>query len=206
MPHFLKNFLCSHWSSILDWFGIATPTVTSSLPKYLYYPVFGQQACPLGWRVLVHCPDVLSRPRPLAVQIKAKSIGPSLDDAKTRPQLRTLLLKQNRGVLMHDVTRIDTLEISKNTSTIWSERTRGTKIMESSCEWLTMNINPRLNIQVTAACWSIKVFNSQDKSKTHLDSTWVSGRKRVLEERGSMWLEVYREGPRRLYGEGYRGK
>lgn len=41
-----------------------------------------------------------------------------------------------------------------NTSTmgVCSGRTKGTKITESSCESLTMNIRPRLNIQVAAAC------------------------------------------------------
>lgn len=46
---------------------------------------------------------------------------------------------------------------SKNTSTmgVCSERTRGTKMMESSSESLTMKMKPRLNMQVAAACWTL---------------------------------------------------
>lgn len=44
--------------------------------------------------------------------------------------------------------------VYKNTSTVGvcSARTRGTKITESSSESLTMNIKPRLNMQLPAAC------------------------------------------------------
>lgn len=52
----------------------------------------------------------------------------------------------------------------ENTSTmgVCSERTRGTKIMESSSESLTMNMKPRPNMQVAAACWTVlQPFNSR---------------------------------------------
>lgn len=64
--------------------------------SYLHYPVPGLQAGTLSWRVLVHGSDVLSRPCPLAVQVEAISVGPSLDHAETRPQLGTHLLDRNR--------------------------------------------------------------------------------------------------------------
>lgn len=64
---------------------------------YLDYPVLGQQACPLSWRVLIHSSDVLARPCPLTVQIEAISIGPSLDHTETWSQFRTHLLKGERG-------------------------------------------------------------------------------------------------------------
>lgn len=68
-----------------------------TLLKYLYYPVLGQQAGPLGGRVLVHSSDVLARPCPLAVQVEAISIRPSLDHAETWPKFGGHLLEEWRG-------------------------------------------------------------------------------------------------------------
>lgn len=62
------------------------------LSLYLYDPVFGQQACPFCWRVFIHSSDVLSRPRPLTVQVEAISAGASLDHAETWPQFSAHLL------------------------------------------------------------------------------------------------------------------
>lgn len=60
--------------------------------KYLYYLVLCQQACPLCWGVFVHSSDVLPRSRPLAVQIEAVSICPSLDHTQPWPQFGANLL------------------------------------------------------------------------------------------------------------------
>ena len=70
---------------------VSTPALTSL--KYLYYPVLGQQARPLCRRVFIHSSDVLARPCPLAVQVEAISVRPSLDHAQTWSQVSTHLLK-----------------------------------------------------------------------------------------------------------------
>jgi len=66
--------------------------------QYLHYPVHGQQARPLSWRVFIHRSDVLARPRPLAVQVEAISARPPLDHTETGPQLSARrLLEETRG-------------------------------------------------------------------------------------------------------------
>lgn len=78
--------------------------------SYLHYPVSGLQAGTLSWRVLVHGSDVLSRPCPLAVQVEAISVGPSLDRAETWPQLGTHLLDRNRQQRKETGRRVTTLK------------------------------------------------------------------------------------------------
>lgn len=52
---------------------------------------------------------------------------------------------------------------------VCSERTKGTKIMESSSESLTMNMKPRLNMQVAAACWTLRQCGKQSCRSTPRD-------------------------------------
>lgn len=76
---------------------------------------------------------------------------------------------------------------TENTSTmgVCSERTSGTKIMESSSESLTMNMKPRPNMQVAAACWRVeRRFNgakSEAAAQLHVTPNCFPGRKRVSE-------------------------
>lgn len=164
--------------------------------SYLHYPVPGLQAGTLSWRVLVHGSDVLSRPRPLAVQVEAISVGPSPDHAETRPQLGTHLLDRNRRQGKQTGRRVTDVQsgglkqapfFTENTSTmgVCSERTSGTKIMESSSESLTMNMKPRPNMQVAAACWRVlRRFNSAESeaaAQLHVTPNCFPGRKRVWE-------------------------
>lgn len=87
MPLIITELLPS-WSHIV---------LSLTLLKYLYYPVLGQQAGPLCGRVLVHSSDVLARPCPLAVQVEAISVRPSLDHAETWPLFGAHLLEEGRG-------------------------------------------------------------------------------------------------------------
>lgn len=57
---------------------------------------------------------------------------------------------------------------------VCSERTKGTKIMESSSESLTMNMKPRLNMQVAAACWTLRQCGKQSCRSTPRDSKPLS--------------------------------
>lgn len=66
---------------------------------------------------------------------------------------------------------------------VCSGRTRGTKITESSCDSLTLNIKPRLNIQVAAACWGVCVQFVFDNHELLFDSTWLQSARQ--EGRGS---------------------
>lgn len=68
-------------------------------------------------------------------------------------------------------------KLSKNTCTmgVCSERTRGTKIMESSSESLTMNMKPRPNMQVAAACWRLPQSGSEAAVQTPRDCRKETG-------------------------------
>lgn len=67
---------------------------------------------------------------------------------------------------------------------VWSRRTRGTKMTESSCESLSMNMKPRLNIQPAAACWCVvHCFLTISKPEPLSDSTWLQAARQ--EGRGS---------------------
>lgn len=67
---------------------------------------------------------------------------------------------------------------------VWSGRTRGTKITESSWESLSMNMKPRLNIQLAAACWCVvHCFLTISKLEPLSDSTWLRAARQ--EGRGS---------------------
>lgn len=68
-----------------------------AVSQYLDYPVFGLQSCPLRGGVFVHGSDVLARPRPLTVQVEAKSVGLSPDHAQTWSQLGAHLLQEDGG-------------------------------------------------------------------------------------------------------------
>lgn len=74
--------------------------------------------------------------------------------------------------------------VTENTSTmgVCSERTSGTKIMESSSESLTMNMKPRPNMQVAAACWRLlPPLNSEAAAQLHVTPNCFPGRKRLSE-------------------------
>lgn len=82
---------------------------------------------------------------------------------------------------------------STSTMGLCSGRTRGTKITESSCDSLTLNIKPRLNIQVAAACWGVCVcslfLTITSCCLTPRDFNLLARKEEGL---GGMWLEVCR--------------
>lgn len=189
--------------------------VLMTCASYLHYPVFGLQAGALSWRALVHGSDVLARPCALAVQVEAISVGASLDHTEPWPQLGALLLDggqatkgsretdRQTGALIRWARWPKTQSSSKTTSTIavCSERTRGTKMMESSSESLTMKMKPRLNMQVAAACWTLPRSGKQSCRSTPRDSKLLS-RKENGPQRHVIGGLLGKKNPGGQFGEG----